>query len=157
MMPAVKLSVVIPVYNEIDTVEELLRRVRRIPMESKEVIVVDDGSTDGTSEYLKGLDWPEIKLFFHPKNKGKGAALSTGFPHCTGEVVVIQDADLEYHPAEIPKLIAPILEGKADVVYGSRFLGARRVFMFTHWLGNQILTLMANLLYNTTLTDMETC
>ncbi len=151
-----KLSVVMPVYNEIHTIEEILRRVRALPVD-KEIIVVDDGSTDGTREVLQELDWPEVQVCFHDSNQGKGGALSTGFARTTGDVVVIQDADLEYHPDEIPALIAPILAGKADVVFGSRFLGARRVFMFSHWLGNQILTLMANVLYNTTLTDMETC
>jgi SAM-dependent methyltransferase len=151
-----KLSIVVPAYNEFHTIEEILRRVRTLPME-KEIIVVDDGSTDGTGRVLAELDWPEIRVLTHESNRGKGAALSTGFAHTTGDIVVIQDADLEYHPSEIPALIAPIVEGKADVVYGSRFLGARRVFMFSHWLGNQVLTLMANILYNTALTDMETC
>ncbi|MFQ5670201.1 MAG: glycosyltransferase [Acidobacteriota bacterium] len=151
-----KLSVVMPVYNEINTIEEILRRVRAVPLE-KEIIVVDDGSRDGTRDFLRELEWPEVKVLYHETNQGKGAALSTGFQHTTGDVVVIQDGDLEYHPDEIPGLIAPILGGKADVVYGSRFLGARRVFMFSHWLGNQVLTLLSNLLFNTTLTDMETC
>jgi len=151
-----KLSIVIPAYNEIHTIEEILRQVRALPLKL-EIIIVDDGSTDGTREVLKGLHAPEIKVFFHEKNLGKGAALNTGFRHTTGDIVVIQDADLEYIPAEIPMLIDPIVKGKADVVYGSRFLGARRVFMFSHLLGNKILTLLTNLLYNTTLTDMETC
>jgi glycosyltransferase involved in cell wall biosynthesis len=151
-----KLSIVVPAYNEFHTIEELLRRVRALPMEM-EIIVVDDGSTDGTGQVLADLDWPEVRVLTHKSNQGKGAALNTGFAHTTGDVVVIQDADLEYHPSEIPALIGPIVEGKADVVYGSRFLGARRVFMFSHWLGNQFLTLMANILYNTALTDMETC
>jgi glycosyltransferase involved in cell wall biosynthesis len=152
----VKVSIVMPVYNEINTIEEILRRVRAVPIE-KEILVVDDGSTDGTREVLRALDWPEARVFFHERNRGKGAALSTAFRHTTGDIVVIQDADLEYQPSEIPQLIAPIRERRADVVFGSRFLGARRVFMFSHWLGNWVLTLMTNLLYNTTLTDMETC
>jgi SAM-dependent methyltransferase len=152
----VKLSVVVPVYNEFHTIEEILRRLHALPLD-KEIIVVDDGSTDGTGLVLRELEWPAVKVLTHAKNRGKGAALATGFAHTSGDVVIIQDADLEYHPDEIPKLIAPIVEGKADVVYGSRFLGARRVFMFSHWLGNQFLTLMANILYNTALTDMETC
>ncbi len=151
-----KLSIVIPVYNEIHTIEEILRQVRALPLDL-EIIVVDDGSTDGTREVLRALDVPEIQVFFHEKNLGKGGALNTAFGHTTGDIVVIQDADLEYLPEEIPKLIEPILRGKADVVYGSRFLGARRVFMFSHLLGNKILTLLTNILYNTTLTDMETC
>lgn len=151
-----KLSIVIPVYNEIHTIEEILRQVRAIPLEL-EIIIVDDGSTDGTREVLQALDAPDIKVFFHEKNVGKGGALNTGFAHTTGDIVVIQDADLEYLPEEIPALIDPIVKGKADVVFGSRFLGARRVFMFSHLLGNKILTLLTNILYNTTLTDMETC
>ena len=151
-----KISIVIPAFNEIHTIEELLRRVRAVPLDT-EIIVVDDGSTDGTREVLGALSWPGLTTLFHERNRGKGAALSTGFARTTGDIVVIQDADLEYQPDEIPRLIAPIVEGKADVVFGSRFLGARRVFMFSHWLGNKFLTLMTNLLYNTTLTDMETC
>jgi glycosyltransferase involved in cell wall biosynthesis len=151
-----KLSVVIPVYNEIHTIEEILRQVRALPMEL-EIIIVDDGSTDGTREVLRALDPSEYRVFFHEKNLGKGGALNTGFAETTGDIVIIQDADLEYQPEEIPKMIEPIIKGKADVVYGSRFLGARRVFMFSHLLGNKFLTLLTNILYNTTLTDMETC
>ncbi len=151
-----KLSVVIPVYNEIHTIEEILRQVRALPLDL-EIIIVDDGSTDGTREVLRSLDAPVFKVFFHEHNLGKGGALNTGFAHTTGDIVIIQDADLEYHPDEIPMVIEPIVKGKADVVFGSRFLGARRVFMFTHMLGNKFLTLLTNILYNTTLTDMETC
>jgi glycosyltransferase involved in cell wall biosynthesis len=151
-----KLSVVIPVYNEIHTIEEILRQVRALPMDL-EIIIVDDGSTDGTREVLRTLDPMVFKVIFHERNLGKGGALNTGFAHTTGDIVIIQDADLEYHPDEIPMVIDPIVKGKADVVYGSRFLGARRVFMFTHMLGNKFLTLLTNILYNTTLTDMETC
>ena len=151
-----KLSVVIPVYNEIHTIEEILRQVCALPLDL-EIIIVDDGSTDGTREVLGALDPTVFKVIFHEHNLGKGGALNTGFAHTTGDIVIIQDADLEYHPDEIPKVIAPIVNGKADVVYGSRFLGARRVFMFTHMLGNKFLTLLTNILYNTTLTDMETC
>ena len=153
---ALKISIVIPAYNEVLTIEELLSRVQAIPLH-KEIVIVDDGSTDGTGDVLRQLKAPNVKVLFHEKNRGKGAALSTAFPHTTGDIVVIQDADLEYQPSEIPTLIAPILEDRADVVYGSRFMGARRVFMFSHWLGNKLLTLLTNLLYNTTLTDMETC
>ncbi|MFQ5719809.1 MAG: glycosyltransferase [Acidobacteriota bacterium] len=151
-----KISIVIPVFNEALTIEELLARVEAVPLD-KEIIVVDDGSTDGTREILESVDSPFISVLSHAKNRGKGAALSTGFAKTTGDIVVIQDADLEYHPSEIPALVAPILDDRADVVFGSRFMGARRVFMFSHWLGNKILTLLTNLLYNTTLTDMETC
>lgn len=151
-----KLSVVIPVYNEINTVEEILRRVKKVKIE-KEIIVVDDCSTDGTRDVLKELSGNGIKVLFHEKNMGKGAALRTGFKHLSGDIVIIQDADLEYYPEEYPQMIQLILEGKADVVYGSRFLGRHRVFMFSHYLGNKFLTFLTNLLYNSTLTDMETC
>ncbi len=151
-----KLSVVMPCYNEIHTIEEIVRQVLDIPLDL-ELIIVDDGSTDGTRDVLRQFDDARIQVILHQRNLGKGGALNTGFKATTGDIVVIQDADLEYHPDEIPELIAPIIRGKADVVYGSRFLGARRVFMFTHLLGNKFLTLLTNILYNTTLTDMETC
>jgi glycosyltransferase involved in cell wall biosynthesis len=150
------LSVVMPVYNERTTVEEIVRRVLEVPLRI-ELIVVDDGSTDGSSELLDGLRCELGFKLLRQKNAGKGAALRRGFAEVTGDLVVIQDADLEYSPEEYPQLIDLILSGHADVVYGSRFLGRHRVFLFTHYLGNRIVTLATNVLYNTMLTDMETC
>jgi glycosyltransferase involved in cell wall biosynthesis len=151
------LSVVIPVYNEKDTIEEILARVAAVPVR-KEIIVVDDCSTDGTRAMLGALQAAMgFRLFLQDRNQGKGAALRRGFAEVTGDLVVIQDADLEYSPEEYPELISLICEGRADVVYGSRFLGRHRVFLFTHYLGNRVLTLLTNVLYNTMLTDMETC
>ncbi|HNV04095.1 MAG TPA: glycosyltransferase family 2 protein [Vicinamibacterales bacterium] len=151
------LSVVIPVYNERETIEEILTRVRAVPIRT-EVIVVDDGSTDGTRDLLARLQ-PRLgfRLFLQDRNRGKGSALRRGFAEATGDLVIIQDADLEYSPEEYPALIELICQGRADVVYGSRFLGRHRVFLFTHYLGNRFLTLVTNVLYNTMLTDMETC
>jgi glycosyltransferase involved in cell wall biosynthesis len=150
------LSVVMPVYNERTTIDEIIRRVLAVPLRV-ELIVVDDGSTDGTSEILDNLQ-RELKFtLLRQTNAGKGAALRRGFAAVTGDLVVIQDADLEYSPEEFPELIELICQGKADVVYGSRFLGRHRVFLFTHYLGNRIVTLATNVLYNTMLTDMETC
>jgi glycosyltransferase involved in cell wall biosynthesis len=151
------LSVVMPVYNEHSTIEEIIRRVLAVPIRTQ-LIVVDDGSTDGTREILTELSQTlPFKLIFQPKNAGKGSALRRGFQEVTGDLVVIQDADLEYSPEELPELIELICQGRADVVYGSRFLGRHRVFMFTHYVGNRIVTFVTNLLYNTMLTDMETC
>ena len=151
------LSVVMPVYNERSTIDEIVRRVLAVPLRI-ELIVVDDGSKDGTREILAGLarELP-FKLVLQPANAGKGAALRRGFREITGDLMVIQDGDLEYSPEEFPELIQLICEGRADVVYGSRFLGRHRVFLFTHYVGNRFLTLVTNVLYNTMLTDMETC
>jgi glycosyltransferase involved in cell wall biosynthesis len=152
-----KISVVIPVYNEKQWVRELVRRVQAVPI-PKEIILVDDCSTDGTRDTLKELQQECVKVILQPKNQGKGAALRTGFQHATGDVIIVQDADLEYDPAEYPKLIQPILEGKADVVYGSRFIGeTHRVLYFWHMIGNKLLTMASNLFTNLNLTDMETC
>jgi glycosyltransferase involved in cell wall biosynthesis len=150
-----ELSVIIPVYNEAGTILEILKRVQEAPFD-KEIIVVDDASTDGTRELLEKCD-EGIKVLFHLTNQGKGAAIRTALPHITGDIVIIQDADLEYDPTEYPRLIAPILEGKADVVYGSRFLGGpHRVHLFWHSVGNRIVTTFSNMLTNLNLTDMET-
>ena len=150
------LSVVMPVFNERTTVEAIIRRVLAVPLRI-ELIVVDDGSTDGSGEILDELQKTLDFTLFRQANAGKGAALRRGFAAVTGDLVVIQDADLEYSPEEYPELIDLILKGHADVVYGSRFLGRHRVFLFTHYLGNRIVTLATNMLYNTMLTDMETC
>ena len=152
-----KLSVVIPVYNEKETLPQILEKVKKVQI-PKEIIIVDDGSTDGTREFLQGLKEDGIKVIFHDKNRGKGAALRTGFKEITGDIVIIQDADLEYDPKEYPKLLEPILDGRADVVYGSRFLGGpHRVLFFWHYVGNKLLTLFSNMFTNLNLTDMETC
>lgn len=154
----VRLSVVVPVYNEARTVEQLLHKVREVPLQL-EVIVVDDGSTDGTRDILPRLEGTLIDtLVLHETNRGKGAALRTGFQHATGDVVVVQDADMEYNPREFPILLQPILAGKADAVYGSRFLGGpHRVLFFWHSVGNRVLTLLSNMFTDVNLTDMETC
>jgi glycosyltransferase involved in cell wall biosynthesis len=151
------LSVVMPAFNEKDTIEEIIRRVQAVPLRTQ-LIVVDDGSTDGTREILGRLHRElGFTLLLQPHNMGKGAALRRGFEAVHGDLVVIQDADLEYSPEEFPQLIELICQGRADVVYGSRFLGRHRVFLFTHYAGNRLLTLLTNVLYNTMLTDMETC
>jgi glycosyltransferase involved in cell wall biosynthesis len=154
-----KLSVVIPVYNERETLLSLLDRVQAVALE-KEIVLVDDCSTDGTTDLLRATAFPpNVRLLFHTVNQGKGAALRTGFAGATGEIVIIQDADLEYDPREYPRLIAPIVDGRADVVYGSRFSGGEchRVLYFWHAVGNALLTLCSNAMTNLNLTDMETC
>ena len=155
-----KISIIVPVFNEIKTLEEVIERLQEVSMcgLEKEIIIVDDYSTDGTRELIKDYEGM-YKVFYHDYNQGKGAAIRTGLSHVTGDIMVIQDADLEYDPADYDDLIKLIIEGKADVVYGSRLSGGKpsRSFMFTHLLGNKLLTFITNLLYNTTLTDMETC
>ena len=159
-----KLSVVIPVYNEVHTLAELVRRVLDAPIDIEhELILIDDGSSDGTRDIYENIqaEHPdaEIRVFLHDRNRGKGAALQTGFAQVTGDIVLIQDADLEYDPRDYPKLLAPILEDRADVVFGSRFVGgeAHRVLFFWHMIGNRLLTLLSNMMTNLNLTDMETC
>jgi glycosyltransferase involved in cell wall biosynthesis len=155
-----KLSVVIPCYNEKDLLPHLIALVKTAPVSDKEIILVDDGSTDGTTELIRSSIEKEVtKVIYHPSNMGKGAAIRSGLAAVTGDIVLIQDADLEYDPAEYPKLITPILEGKADVVFGSRFMGEgpHRVHMFWHYVGNKLLTVLSNMFTNLNLTDMETC
>lgn len=153
-----KVSVVIPCYNEFRTIDTVIASVKSSPYTDKEIIVVDDGSTDGTRERLQQLDGQLDRILYHDVNQGKGAALQTGFKAATGDVVLVQDADLEYDPQEYPKLLQPILEGKADVVFGSRFMGgeAHRVLYFWHRMGNGFLTLASNIFTDLNLTDMET-
>ena len=151
-----RLSVVIPAYNEMRTIEEVIARVRAAPFE-KEIVIVDDGSRDGTREYLAGLKDPDLVVVLQPANAGKGAALRAGFERATGDVVIIQDADLEYNPKDYPRLVQPILDDDADVVYGSRFGGEKhRVLFFWHYVGNRFLTTLSNMFTNLNLTDMET-
>ena len=168
-----KLSVIMPVYNEVETIAEIVRRVRAVDLAvpvgygpqngthvhfEREVVIVDDGSTDGTRDILRTLsDEPDIIVIFHEQNQGKGGAVRTGLQHATGDVLLIQDADLEYDPRDYPSLLQPITEGRAHVVYGSRFRGGpTKAMFFWHMLGNRFLTLVTNILYNTILTDMET-
>jgi glycosyltransferase involved in cell wall biosynthesis len=155
-----KLSIIIPVYNERHTLAELIAKVKESPVAEKEIIIVDDASTDGTRELLKNELGASVDLVvYHEFNQGKGAALRSGIKMATGDLVIIQDADLEYDPMEYPRLLAPILAGKADVVFGSRFISgdAHRVVYYWHMLGNRFLTLVSNMLTNINLTDMETC
>jgi glycosyltransferase involved in cell wall biosynthesis len=152
-----KVTILVPTYNELHTIQEILRRVQVVGI-AEEILVIDDGSTDGTRGILQDLDSKGlVRVIFHEKNQGKGAAVRTGIQHARGDVIIIQDADLEYDPRDYPGLLKPIEEGLADVVYGSRFLGGpRRPVMFWHMVANKLLTLMTNILYNTILTDMET-
>ena len=152
-----KLSVIIPIYNEVESIREIVKRVKKTKL-AREIILVDDGSIDGTRDLLKELDGKDnVHVILHEKNRGKGAAVRTGLDAARGEVLLIQDADLEYDPRDYPILLKPLEEGIADVVYGSRFLGGpRRVVMFWHMVANQLLTFMTNILYNTILSDMET-
>ncbi len=154
-----KLSILMPVYNECSTIEEILRRVEAVKLNglTREIIVVDDGSNDGTCEILRGLPPADgLHIHYHPYNQGKGAAVRTAISHATGDILVIQDADLEYDPRDYPTLLQPIVEGRAKVVYGSRFLGPRMAMFFWHMLGNKVLTLVTNVLYDAILSDMET-
>jgi glycosyltransferase involved in cell wall biosynthesis len=165
----VKLSIIVPVYNECETMRDILRQVRGVKLEmqidsgveiklGKEIIVIDDGSTDGTREILiEEEKRGDLVLLLHKRNRGKGAAVRTGMAHSSGDIVLVQDADLEYDPRDYPTLLRPILEKRVMVVYGSRFLGPRKAMLFWHMLGNKFLTLLTNVLYNAILSDMETC
>jgi glycosyltransferase involved in cell wall biosynthesis len=152
------LSVIVPVFNERATVVEIVRRMRAVelPVE-REIVVVDDGSDDGTGAVLTQLRDSTVRVVKHAQNRGKGAAIRTGLESSSGDLVLVQDADLEYDPEDWPRLLAPVLKGRARVVYGSRFTGERRNMLFLHWVGNRFLSLVTNVLYNTTLSDMETC
>jgi len=169
-----KLSIIVPVYNEKETIAEILRRVRSVKLEvrtgygindhsvltlEREIVVVDDGSTDGTQEILRSQrEAPDTIVVFHERNQGKGAAVRTGLQHVTGDIILIQDADLEYDPRDYPELLQPIVEGRTQAVYGSRFRGGpTKAMFFWHMVGNRLLTLVTNVLYDSTLTDMETC
>lgn len=155
-----KVSIVIPCYNEAKTISQIITAVRQSPIDNKEIILIDDYSTDGTREIIKRDIEPKIdKVIYHEKNLGKGSSLSSGFKEATGEIIIIQDADTEYDPNEYPKLLKPIFENKADIVYGSRFISgeSRRVLFFWHYVGNRFLTQLSNMFTNLTLSDMETC
>jgi len=156
----VKLSIIMSVYNERETLREILNQVRAVNLAGidKEIVAVDDGSTDGSRDILaEEAAAGDLKAFFHDVNQGKGAGVRTGIEHATGDIILIQDADLEYDPRDYPALIRPIMEKRVTVVYGSRFLGPRKAMLFWHMLGNKLLTLTTNVLYNTILSDMETC
>jgi glycosyltransferase involved in cell wall biosynthesis len=157
-----KVSIVMPCFNEVGTIGAALKKVLNTPLDlEKEIIIVDDCSTDGTTNYLKSIEGKEewIKIVYRSRNQGKGAALRSGFKACSGDIIIIQDADLEYDPNDYPKLLKPIVDGKADVVYGSRFKGgeAHRALFFWHYLGNKFLTFLSNMFTNLNLTDMEVC
>ena len=156
IFPDIKVSIVIPVFNERPTLNKILSIVESLPL-NKELVIVDDGSTDGSRDILEALAPERARVILHESNMGKGAAIRTAIPATTGDVIVIQDADLEYDPQDLLKLLKPIHDGKADVVYGSRFTGERRNMFFWHWIGNRFLTLVTNILYDSTLSDMETC
>lgn len=156
------LSVIVPIYNERDTLAEIVRRIRTVDLSAvhltTEILLVDDGSTDGTREMLPGLaELPGVRVLLQPRNRGKGAAVRAGIERARGDIILVQDADLEYDPRDYPILLRPIIEGRGTVVYGSRFLGEHKAMYFWHQLGNKFLTTVANVLYDTTLTDMETC
>jgi glycosyltransferase involved in cell wall biosynthesis len=152
------LTVIVPVFNERNTVGEIIRRMRKVDLPvDLQIVVVDDASADGTDKILSALEDSTVRVIRHPTNQGKGAAIRTGLEFATGDLVLIQDADLEYDPDDWPKLLAPIMKGKATVVYGSRFTGERKNMLFLHWIGNRFLSLITNILYNTTISDMETC
>ena len=160
MLKDMKVSIIIPCYNELNTIKAIIDAVRKLHYDNKEIILIDDFSSDGTRELIKkSIETKVDKVIYHNKNIGKGAAVRSGLKEATGDIVVIQDADIEYNPEEILKVIEPILKGKADVVYGSRFVGAapHRVLFFWHLLGNKLLTTLSNMFTNITLTDMETC
>ena len=149
-----KLSIIIPVLNELQTLPQVLEQIQELPYQT-EIIIVDDGSSDGTREFLDNIKQTNIKILVHQQNRGKGAAVRTAQTHITGDYIIIQDADLEYQPEDYPALLAPLLSGQADVVYGSRFIGPHRAYYFWNFLANKFLNLLTNLLYNTILTDME--
>jgi glycosyltransferase involved in cell wall biosynthesis len=152
------LTVIVPVFNERNTVAEILRRMRAVELPvDLEIVVVNDASSDGTEKVLAALEDSTVRVLNHQDNKGKGAAIRTGLQHARGDLVLVQDADLEYDPEDWPRLLTPIMRGKARIVYGSRFTGERKNMLFWHWVGNRFLSLATNLLYNTTLSDMETC
>ena len=150
-----KISIIIPVFNEEKTIAKIIRQINNVVGFQKEIIVIDDASVDGTSQKLQ--EFKGIKIIRHPNNLGKGSAIRTGIDSASGDYILVQDADLEYDPQDVLSMIKPINQGKAEVVYGSRFTGPRRNMFFWHWMGNQLLTLVTNILYNTTLSDMETC
>jgi glycosyltransferase involved in cell wall biosynthesis len=152
------MSVIVPVFNERNTVAEIIRRVRAVSLPlDMDVVVVDDGSSDGTEKILAALEDSTVRVITHPTNRGKGAAIRTGMENVRGDLILVQDADLEYDPEDWPKMLEPLMRGKAQVVYGSRFTGERKNMFPSHWLGNRFLTLVTNILYRSTLSDMETC